>query len=72
MLFLSTYDCDRMPAAAAAAATAERSASGVGGMMDATALVRRFLDTAILKSCASVFEAFDEGLLFREEQVRYH
>ncbi|KOO31387.1 ero1-like protein precursor fumarate reductase, partial [Chrysochromulina tobinii] len=43
----------------------------VGGMMDATALVRRFLDTAILKSCSAVFEAFDEGLLFREEQASW-
>ena len=31
------------------------------------ALVQRLLDSAILRSCAAVFEAFDEGLLFREE-----
>ena len=69
--FLSTYDYNLMPSAMAAAAAAERgSLKEVGGMMDATALVRRFLDTAILKSCSAVFEAFDEGLLFREEQVR--
>ena len=69
--FLSTYDYNLMPSGMAAAAAAERgSFKEVGGMMDATALVRRFLDTAILKSCAAVFEAFDEGLLFREEQVR--
>ena len=70
--FLSTYDYNLMPSAMAAAAAAERgSLKEVGGMMDATALVRRFLDTAILKSCSAVFEAFDEGLLFREEQVRF-
>ena len=28
------------------------------------------MDTPILNSCASVFEAFDESLLFREEQVQ--
>ena len=33
----------------------------------AAQLVQRLLDSAILKSCSSVFEAFDEGLLFREQ-----
>ena len=31
-----------------------------------TSLVHRLLDTHILESCSSVFEAFDETLLFRE------
>ena len=33
------------------------------------ALVQRLLDSAILKSCSQVFEAFDEDLLFREQQA---
>jgi len=35
----------------------------------AQALVRRLLDSSILKSCSAVFDAFDEGLLFREQQA---
>ena len=44
------------------------NASGVGSITS-NQLVQRLLDSAILKSCASVFEAFDEGLLFREAQA---
>jgi hypothetical protein len=32
-------------------------------------LVQRLLQSAILKSCTAVFEAFDEDLLFREQQA---
>jgi len=64
--FLSTYDYSPPSGSKGLGAGLEQ----VDGM-DASALVRRFLDTAILKSCNAVFEAFDEGLLFREEQASW-
>ena len=35
-------------------------------------LLRRLLDTHILKSCSSVFEAFDESLMFRDASTNHH
>jgi flavocytochrome c len=32
-------------------------------------LLRRLLDSSILRSCGNVFEAFDESLMFRQEDV---
>ena len=36
----------------------------------ATILLRRLLDTHILRSCTSVFDAFDESLMFQESNVQ--
>uniref|UniRef100_A0A7S3STQ9 FAD-dependent oxidoreductase 2 FAD-binding domain-containing protein n=1 Tax=Emiliania huxleyi TaxID=2903 RepID=A0A7S3STQ9_EMIHU len=47
--------------------------AGVSASEDAStsSLVQRLLDSAILRSCAPAFSAFDEGLLFREQQASW-
>ena len=67
--FLSTYDYTL--GAASGRATKDDAAAIVAGGANAHKLVQRLLDSAILKSCSGVFDAFDEGLLFREEQASW-
>jgi len=38
----------------------------------ATILLRRLLETHILQSCTTVFDAFDESLMFKEANVQAH
>ena len=69
--FLSTYEYTLGGTLASkAGGDAITAAAASAGGDAAGKLVQRLLDSSILKSCSSVFDAFDEGLLFREEQVR--
>ena len=67
--FLSSYDYSFEGGASRVALQAAAGDEGLPALTSGQ-LVQRLLDSAILKSCSSVFEAFDEGLLFREAQAQ--